>query len=79
MFLLSLSVRKLKSLLFFNLPALLSAVHVTEQLPAEPHAAGRPAVQAVQGGVLEERSISLESTLRVSLPICRTPPRPAAL
>lgn len=59
--------------------ALLSAVHVTEQLPAQLDAAGRAAFPPVQGGVLEEGSISLEPPLLPSLPLYRTPTRPASL
>lgn len=62
-----------------DLPALLPALHTTEQVPAQPDAAGRPAVQAVQGGVLEERPLSLESALLLSLSVCGTPPGPASL
>lgn len=63
----------------FVLVALLPAVHLTQQLLAQPHVAGRPAGEAVQGGILEEGPVSLESSLRSSLPLCGTPSRPAAL
>lgn len=68
-----------KILPFSNLPALLPALHTTKQVPAQPDAAGRAAVQAVQGGVLEERPFSLESALLLPLPVCGTPPGPTSL
>lgn len=64
---------------FFSLKALLPALHITQQLPAEPDAAGGSAIPTVQGGVLEEGSISLESPLPSPLPLCRTPPGPTTL
>lgn len=65
--------------LVFVLVALLPAVHITQQLPAQPHIAGRPAVETVQGGILEERAVSMEPSLLSSLPLCGTPSRPAPL
>lgn len=62
-----------------SLSALLPALHISEQLPAEPDAAGRPSVPPVQGRVLEEGPISLESPVLPPLPLHRTPPGPAAL
>lgn len=64
---------------FFLLQALLPAVYTPEQLPSEPDAAGRPAVPTVQGGVLEERKVSLESSLLSTLPLHRTPLGPTAV
>lgn len=65
--------------LVFVLVALLPAVHLTQQLPAQPHVAGRPAVETVQGGILEEGAVSMDTSLLSSLPLCGTPSRPAAL
>lgn len=65
--------------LVFVLVALLPAVHITQQLPAQPHIAGRPAVETVQGGILEERAVSMEPSLLSPLPLRGTPSRPATL
>lgn len=67
------------ALLSFILAALLPAVHLTQQLPAQPHAAGRPAGETLQGGILEEGPAGMEPSLLPSLPLRGTPSRPAAL